>query len=49
MDVPEVHIASIIGLMMEAVCTSEMSAYFETMQCCLPEGCVNFVLAAVRT
>jgi hypothetical protein len=36
----EVHTASIIILMREAVCTSELSVYFnKTTQCYIPEGC----------
>jgi hypothetical protein len=48
-DVSEVHTASIIALMMEAVHTCETSIYFNgTTQRCIREGC-NLYTRNVRT
>jgi hypothetical protein len=44
-DVSEDHTASIIRAMMEAVHTSEMSDYFDTIS----QNIIIFILTAVRT
>jgi hypothetical protein len=33
------HAASIIIMMVEALCSSEMSVYLKTAHCYTPEGC----------
>jgi hypothetical protein len=48
MEYSAVHIASIIALMMEAVSTSETSAYLTRLHGAISQKAVVSILAAVR-